>query len=448
MCKLLLMTVSNIEDKNRIAHGLMLRQSTDQRDAWGISANLERVWKNSGEYFKAPLQWWKEEQNSNDIIIGHVRSASAATGKTAKEAHPFVFTLRGGERLIAVHNGAFGGTSFIKTETGEPNSDSYSAFKYLVQMLDDEFRTELTADIVTSWLNAFDSSTAFAIMVRIEDRVWVMRNEKRQLFYSQVGDGYIMATDRAALQNELVSLVDEPEIFVVEANRLFSTSLGNMEVSSEPFTLNQKAPATTGRVFSGTTYYGGSGWGQYTPPASSAKRYYDGYEDGEEGEVTYGESDSGSTPVVDTAPKNSFAFSAPPHVEPPSSKKAMQDCWSQIRYAANPLRQAELSLWFAIWTQAQKDNLGDDLVDENGALLFPVNWQVYTLEELQAFLEYVKGYNMSAAQRRTINLWNKTVPAESGVDFNAYYCGVNLYFTLPEETISQQLEAISEDTAF
>lgn len=215
MCRLTLYTDTTYAERlswiDRLL--LMAQADGDQSDGCGIS-NGQYTYKTATEYANTIPGWMTvDDFKTADRILAHVRKASAYTGKTDREAHPYNFVVRDSP-FVAAHNGYINGTGAHVYQSQNPDTDSWRAFSRLAGIVERE--GVLDAAVMREWLSEYQDTSLIAIMVLWNGASYIFRHNK-PLHYAVIGDGYLVHTSPMVLARfkNYLSLVHKVEIGAV-----------------------------------------------------------------------------------------------------------------------------------------------------------------------------------------------------------------------------------------
>ncbi len=245
MCRLCLITTTELPDagidiqhfKAQLMHECMLRSSHEdggQKDGWGVT-DTQNIWRSTDWYFEdTPV--WMRGINAQGIMFSHLRKASAGTGRTERDQHPYIFTV-GGDQLIAVHNGYFDGTAHTGWSATTPNTDSYRALAELATMLEKKHAARITREIMNEWLSSFTDASHYALMIHWRDEVYLTRGNTRTLHGLPLGNGYLVHTSLPVVKQmrdyvQKLYDLETPEIVAVPINSLIRMRPGSLEVNT------------------------------------------------------------------------------------------------------------------------------------------------------------------------------------------------------------------------
>lgn len=187
MCRLLGFTPSlaNRNMRTLFFHQLMLQhQAEGQDDGAGVSDGRS-IYKSGLTYSQIGLNWLPNLDHTTSWM-GHVRKASRGTDRPSPQAsHPYYYKDSG---LIAMHNGFITGTG--ESDEGEPNVDSYRAFKKLSAMIGDG---DLSTSILNEWISGFGPYSEWAFMLKHKNELWTVRGV-RPMFWMRLLEGYVLST--------------------------------------------------------------------------------------------------------------------------------------------------------------------------------------------------------------------------------------------------------------
>lgn len=198
MCRLSAITSSFPQRIDALDRMMLVAQTDEnQGDGCGLSDG-HVVYKSVLGYSSTVLGIFTSEINfqPEHILMGHVRKASAYTGRTRDESHPYMFTTRHGKLLIAAHNGYVQGTPYHTR--GNPDTDSWRAFDRLVTLLNATETGDLTQDVMESWLREYEAKSTMAFLIHYDGALYAFRHNK-PLHAMTVGDGYIINTSKNIL---------------------------------------------------------------------------------------------------------------------------------------------------------------------------------------------------------------------------------------------------------
>lgn len=200
MCRLVASTDTKHAEAVRrmVFHQLMLYSQADgnQYNGSGVTDGV------TGR--KSPFPYadfgidWLQHLAPNAIWHGHVRRASRDTSLSTNEAHPFYFRLHDGSRLFASHNGGVYG--FNARINGDPDVDSFRAFKELVRLLDNAKSETITTEIVNQWIDKFDVGSEWTFMLTHKGLLHILRGN-REMYAASFGNGYLFNTSKTVLMN-------------------------------------------------------------------------------------------------------------------------------------------------------------------------------------------------------------------------------------------------------
>jgi hypothetical protein len=390
-----------------------------QVDGTGVSDGV-MWWKSPQPAWEAG-NGWQARMHDTRPLMGHVRKSSHTTGRTVKEAHPFVYALsdeENGPELHLAHNGFFTGNDARQwSQKDLPDSDTYWAGKVLADELRRTRPERLNAQILQSWLTHFSTGSTFSLMMFYGDRFTVLRGKDRPMTAFEFGGGYILNTSAkvGGLMREYVKSLDldihigetveaaeEGSLLQFDLNgRLLEEESGKIEIKLRTY--------VTGASY----HYEG---GVYMPVGTlSSSKKASGGEKSESGSAS-GSSSAASTATTKTQP---LALPAPAPVSSPDStgksevtaeEVAVEEILSYFRQAYTPMREPLLMHWIA---KSLGVEVGDPLTIK----------KVIGLRDLEDFFEdsvgashfrIEAGYSrmpmLTATQRRLINIWNHEIP--------------------------------------
>lgn len=190
MCRLCAVTATDLPTLDLIDRFMLLNQLDEgQFDGCGIS-NGDVITKSALPYCATMLAHFNDDFAMNNGIIAHVRKASPQTGRTRDESHPWEFDIAG-KKLIAAHNGYFMGTGW--SAAGEPNSDSWRAFKKLAELLNATDDKIISKSVFEEWLANYEELSTIGLLLMYDGEIYVYRHSK-PLFISEFGNGYVINT--------------------------------------------------------------------------------------------------------------------------------------------------------------------------------------------------------------------------------------------------------------
>lgn len=446
MCRITALTATDLPRQTAAAllHDTMLRSNADgQPDGHGLYWGKQRLYKDSVPYWKADPDWieaFVSDPDEPGIVLGHVRAASANTWRTNKEAHPYVFLNEDGSvQFVGAHNGFIQGTyKYHKYETSEPNTDSYRAFHLLHTLL--LGGAEMGKELIQEWMGHYEKTSAFAIVILHDGKLYAFRNEDRTLHFASVGNGVLINTSdeilrkvsRHAAQTHGIEL---GQIFRINPNHLFVFEPGK-EPQAEEISINFTVAVSTAV----TTWSGGiTTANQLVLPTAvttslvkseSVSNVNVGASNGDDDDSLWERARRYA------AHKNKFRL----HIG--ARELAL---WSSIRAKLNPCRSDLAALYAVLFSYAQE--IKDDLIDADGRLVIDPRWQNLTLEQLAEFNEYLDANPLTSNQKYVINQWNKKIEPEVEVDEQLYAFGTTLFFHLPSQVALQLIEELDRRAA-
>lgn len=371
MCRITLIADPALRrpERNVVLNALMSLSVLDDRqdDGHGITDG-KLIYKSALPYSHARLPYSSVvELDENLPWLAHVRKASAATGKTQKEAHPYQLTLDNGDSLVAVHNGSFSGYHRFKNKLGgndHPDTDTYYALTALRDMMN-ESGYVLDRNIVGSWLSEFYNSTEAAVVIYYRDRIYLLRagstHSKTLHFYKTPGGGIILNTSEQVLRHAKPTLDfiyehDFDQVYYF-GDSTFVTMTFNGDYHIEP--LEYKFSS----YHHATTYVSGNARNANVSGANSSS-------------------------TGEPAPPRNETYSCSNMEE---SKKRV---WEEIRDLLSPLNLRG-AVYYGMLTMprvAGKLDVG-----------FLVN---STVEDLQGLRDYIKEYPITTEDKRLIDVFN------------------------------------------
>jgi hypothetical protein len=191
MCRMMAITDSHFARPYRelILDQLMLASFSDGYQDSGCGVSDGHEIRKAAQPYLVVGPMWHRSLADNSIWMGHVRRASRGTWLTPHEAHPFMFPLADGSTLIAQHNGFING--FDKRVAGEPNVDSYRAFKLLAELVTE--RRTINADLINSWISNFGEGSEWTFMLQHHGDLYIARGD-RPMHFMSLGNGHVFAT--------------------------------------------------------------------------------------------------------------------------------------------------------------------------------------------------------------------------------------------------------------
>lgn len=250
MCRLCAITTTQLVDgggalidiKAQLMHECMMRSSHEeggQKDGWGVTDML-MTWKNTSWYFE-DTPTWLNDISTDDIIMSHLRKASAGTGRTVRDNHPYEFDVNG-EQLTALHNGFFDGAGWTNWSADTPNTDSYRALNALVGLLQESDNGDITPEMISEWLSVYTDASHYALMIHWRGVLHIMRGNTRTLHALQLGNGYLVHTSLQVLDQmrqyvRVLYGIDTPASVIVPVNTLVKLKPGSILVSSAPLNI-------------------------------------------------------------------------------------------------------------------------------------------------------------------------------------------------------------------
>lgn len=401
MCRLMAITASEeslggYKNKQALLHEMLLRGNADgQQDGWGVSDG-SYIMKSGDPYWKT-VPAWINQMSGGSTWIGHVRSASAGTEKSAHASHPYrVMKDLSSQNIedtlfIAAHNGMFQGT-WTKHDKidGEPNTDSWRAFVALQKVL--LKGEEITADVVDTWLSRFDSDSSFCVLISKGTNLYAIRgdNALKVLHGCTIGDGYIIHTSAEALEAVKVyadvSLgLTTGKVEEIGKKTMVTFQYASPDIAVETLKFVQVSPNYS-RNYSNMGY---SQTSYVTPPPAERKgRWVRIY----------------SRDAEDVGSENFLK----------------RGIWGNIRNQVEPFRQGLVEVLMA-------EHFG--LETEEGFPWF--SWEDYSLEQLIEFLNHIKANPFSEAQKDLVELWNTKVDPCYDVEHLAYQFGEIPFWLMP-----------------
>jgi predicted glutamine amidotransferase len=223
MCRLFALTFTDLlEYKASWTDRLFLVSQTDegQNDGWGITDGNELA--KTQLMYSACTPLWMHTLAPTAPWMGHVRKASAGTGRTLLEAHPYQFDVHGAS-LYCAHNGKIDGTVW-NNGTGIPNTDSYRAFLALSNMMNKNHHEALTTHLLSEWLKEFTDTSQLAMLFHYHNQIVALRKD-RSLHHMRIGNGYAVHTSKDVLEIfkryiKIVNNVDSGDIVEIPTNSM------------------------------------------------------------------------------------------------------------------------------------------------------------------------------------------------------------------------------------
>lgn len=283
MCRLSAITTTNWppEFKARLLDRLLLTSSSDegQHDGHGIAVQTGVISKSAQPYWKAdPMPWINQValMRADEIVMGHVRKASYATGKTDTEAHPYVFDIAG-EQLVLAHNGMFQGTDWTGLPSGSPATDTYRAGFKLTKMMLEEKQTRggvtLNNDLITDWLSHYYKDSHYVVFILFRGELTVIRGQDtRHMHFVESGDGYVFSTSPQVLHANAGLIAahagtEAPEVFMLPPHHVMRAKPGSQVYDASPFLPSYRTWVTAVTTYAAPVKNGVSGGGNITPAA-------------------------------------------------------------------------------------------------------------------------------------------------------------------------------------
>lgn len=442
MCRISLLTATDVPQYSAalLLHDLMLRSNADsQPDGWGIyldGCGIQH--KSAAPYWQGSSQWMHDYMDqstpdgyNNGVMLGHVRTASAYTGRADKDSHPFTFLNDDGSvRFVAAHNGQING-SYVPYvyDASAPNVDSYRAFLKLSEMLGAD--GTIDASLIDAWLAHYECGSAFVITLIRNGTLYVLRNDKRPLHFANIGNGFVFNTSLMILEAsrdyaKRVLGLDMTDPKGMRHNMLFEIPIGEHDVSASELTLPMIAPQheRNRSVYRTQTTTAQTQPLVHVPEATTDSDAADVWE-----------SENTATNATDPW------WRVDTNVRP---TKLADATWNEIRALLNPCRSGLASLYAVMYTHM--DMIDDDIMDVYGRAKFDPNWQSLTQSQLEEFRDYIQTKPLTSEQRHVINQWNRQVESTMEVDEQVYAFGATLFFHLPLTFVGEYLKETVERT--
>lgn len=425
MCRLCGFTFTNpelIHNKARWLDRLMLVSQTDenQNDGWGITDGVG-LWR-SEHMYSACVPKWDKEIDPTKAWMAHIRKASAGTGHTLLEAHPYKFTINGND-LYCAHNGQINGTTY-KSGVEIPNTDSYRAFLLLTQIMETEQRAVLTSDLFSKWMEDFIDTSQLAMLFHHGGHVVALRKD-RPLHCASLGNGYVIHTSKVVLEVFKRYLRDMDD---VETGDIVEIPVNNMAV----FPAGENTAYKTPVDFKMRTYtWGGNNQKNAQSPASNTQAIIPiagdraGGADTINGTTNTGTMDQSQMrfSVSVTRPKVRKDAARSEDTEDESNRLSV---WREILDDLAPLRSSLVWLW-AAYTFGYP-------VNEGHPSLLPVEELMLWRRMLPRFApkqDSLKPRAFTDRQYQLINQWNHLIKKGKDSVFHNRWLGEHMFWMLP-----------------